>query len=173
MFEYDDLGVDLDDGRPTVHQAEGDALIRVRRDFDMEIVAVERLEDMGFVELIEVAPPGTTDEELAGEFLPVLDDEDSDGFLIDFVGQRVPELRDAGWVVEIDDDFPYRVIEGEQHWYADVADGVDEWAWRSAASGTACCRSSWRCCAIRPSRSTSFDRKSPASSPYTRPTAGP
>jgi superfamily II DNA or RNA helicase len=126
MFDYDDLGVDLDDGRPTVHQAEGDALIRVRRDFDMEIVAVERLEDMGFVELIEVAPPGTTDEELAGEFLPVLDDEDSDGFLIDFVRQRVPELRDAGWVVEIDDDFPYRVIEGEQHWYADVADGVDE-----------------------------------------------
>jgi superfamily II DNA or RNA helicase len=125
-FDYDDLSVDLDDDRPTVHQAEGDALIRVRRDFDMEVVAVERLEGMGFVELIEVAPPGTTDEELAGEFLPVLDDEDSDGFLIDFVRQRVPELRDAGWVVEIDDDFPYRVIEGEQHWYADVADGVDE-----------------------------------------------
>ena len=61
MFDYDDLTVDLDDGRPTVHQAEGDALIRVRRDFDMEIVAVERLEDLGFVELIEVAPPGTTD----------------------------------------------------------------------------------------------------------------
>ena len=115
MFDYDDLTVDLDDDRPTV-----------RRDFDMEVVAVERLEDMGFVELIDVAPPGTTEEELAGEFLPVLDDEDSDGFLIDFVRQRVPELRDAGWVVEIDDDFPYRVIEGEQHWYADVADGVDE-----------------------------------------------
>ena len=115
MFDYDDLSVDLDDDRPTV-----------RRDFDMEIVAVERLEEMGFVELIEVAPPGTTLEELAGEFVPVLDDEDSDGFLIEFVRQRVPELRDAGWVVEIDDDFPYRVIEGEQHWYADVSDGVDE-----------------------------------------------
>ena len=126
MFDYDDLSIDLDDDRPTVYRAEGDPLIRVSRDFDMEIVAVERLEAMGFVELIEVAPPGTTLEELAGEFVPVLDDQDSDGFLIEFVRQRVPELRDAGWVIEIDDDFPYRVIEGEQHWYADVADGVDE-----------------------------------------------
>jgi len=114
-FDYDDLTVDLDDDRAIA-----------LRDFDMEIVAVERLEDMGFVELIELAPPETKDKELAGEFLSVLDDEDSEGFLIEFVRRRVPELRDAGWVVEIDDDFPYRVIEGEQQWYADVADGVDE-----------------------------------------------
>jgi superfamily II DNA or RNA helicase len=125
-FDYGDLTVDLDDDRVAVPEGEGVALIRVRRDFDREIVAVERLEEIGFVELIEVAPPGTKDEEAAGEFLPLMDDEESEEFLIDFVRRGVQELRNAGWVVEIDDNFPYRLIEGEQQWYADVADGDDE-----------------------------------------------
>ncbi len=116
-FDYDALSVDFGDDRS----------IRVRREFNAEIAAVERLEEMGLVELTEVALPGVAEEDLTGEFALPLSDQDDGEFLISFVRQGVPLLRGAGWVVEIDDDFPFRVIEGEQHWYADVADGKNPW----------------------------------------------
>ncbi len=116
-FDYDGQIVDFGDDRS----------IRVRREFDTEITAAERLEEMGLVELIDAAIPGVAAEDLAGEFLLTPSDADDGEFLTSFVRQGVPLLRAAGWVVEIDDNFPFRVIEGEQHWYADVADGKNPW----------------------------------------------
>jgi superfamily II DNA or RNA helicase len=116
-FDYDGLIVDFDDDRS----------IRVRREFDAEIAAAARLEKLGLVEQIEVALPGVAEQDLAGAFAPQVSDEDNGEILSFFVQEAVPLLRAAGWVVEVDDDFPFRVIEGEHHWYADVAEGTNPW----------------------------------------------
>ncbi len=40
----------------------------------------------------------------------------------------VPQLRSLGWRVEIEDDYPYRVVEREPQWYAQVeADERPDW----------------------------------------------
>ena len=35
-----------------------------------------------------------------------------------FTAYAVPQLKTLGWVVEVDDDYPYRVVEEAPPWYA-------------------------------------------------------
>ena len=81
----------------------------------LEDDAVDPLVAMGFVDLVEVRLPGAyeSDDRLAGGFLPDPGDGDIASFLIAFAREAVPLLRTAGWIVEFDEDYPFRVIEGE------------------------------------------------------------
>jgi len=126
-FNYDGMKVRADEPGDSVQRVAGSQLVRVRRDLDLEEQAAMHLQAMGFESLLDGDLSGADDEETAGQFLPVVDDEDLDAFLIAFSREAVPLLREAGWVVEMDDDYLFRVIEGEPQWYADVTEGTNQW----------------------------------------------
>jgi superfamily II DNA or RNA helicase len=127
-FDYDGASVFPEDDREIIQQVVGGDLIRTRRNGTLEKEAVDRLEAMGFVDLVEVPLPRAyeSNDRLAGGFLPDPGDGDIASFLIAFARDAVPLLRTAGWIVEFDEDYPFRVIEGEPQWYAEVSEAAEE-----------------------------------------------
>jgi superfamily II DNA or RNA helicase len=46
---------------------------------------------------------------------------------IRFLGYTVPQFREAGWRVEIDEEFPYTVVESDEEWHGEVREGAPQW----------------------------------------------
>ncbi|MDQ2866138.1 MAG: DEAD/DEAH box helicase, partial [Candidatus Eremiobacteraeota bacterium] len=44
-----------------------------------------------------------------------------------FLGTAVPRLRMSGWRVEIDEDFPYAIVDSLEEWHADVRETGAQW----------------------------------------------
>jgi superfamily II DNA or RNA helicase len=126
-FDYEVTSVHADAPGDVLQQVVGDKLVRVHRDLEFEQRTVGRLESLGFTSMLAVAIEGTDEEEPAGRFLPGLDAMDIGAFLVEFACEVVPLLREAGWVVEMDDDYPFRTVEGDQQWYAEVTQSANAW----------------------------------------------
>ena len=44
-----------------------------------------------------------------------------------FLGTTVPQLRESGWRIDIDDDFPYSIVDSLDDWHADVRETSPQW----------------------------------------------
>ncbi|MEO9170771.1 MAG: SNF2-related protein, partial [Candidatus Baltobacteraceae bacterium] len=44
-----------------------------------------------------------------------------------FLGAAVPRLRENGWRIEIDEDFPYAIVDSLEEWHADVRETSAQW----------------------------------------------
>jgi len=94
---------------------------RIRRDRSAEARLCDQLEDAMWMPLedfervdgLELGP---------GDYAPVEFDEIES--ILEFVQERVPALRQQGWVIEVDESFPLRLVEGAPAWYADLAAGT-------------------------------------------------
>jgi len=109
-------------------RVEGGKLLRIGRDIRVEARALETLGDCGFVPLAELPFPGALPKRLRHAF--ILDkDDDRDAALLHFSLDRVPALRAAGWRIEMDSNYPYRVVESEAQWFAalDSGGGGNDW----------------------------------------------
>ncbi|MBV9270678.1 MAG: DEAD/DEAH box helicase [Candidatus Eremiobacteraeota bacterium] len=53
--------------------------------------------------------------------------DDDERRWIDFIGATVPQLRAEGWRVEIDDEFPYVILDTEDEWHADLTETGARW----------------------------------------------
>ena len=81
------------------------------RNRELEGEAVRRLEDLGIV-------PDPSDPE-GRDFL--LEGIEGDGRAALALARRdLPRLEDEGWTVVVDDTYPYRILEGDARWYAEV-----------------------------------------------------
>lgn len=93
------------------------------RDPDAETAARHVLESLGAVDLFEVQDcvPKTNSE---ADYL-VRVDGDVDA-LCSFSTYAVPQLQAMGWAVTVDDNYKWKVVQGEIDWYADIDAGSKE-----------------------------------------------
>ena len=120
-FRYGDAAVPLGETRPTVALFAGGRLVEVARDPDAEAAAVLLLLRRGFAPAPELRPGLPRDH--ARDLLPGTEPAD----WLHAVSEVVPDLRRAGWVVEIAPDFPYRVLRAEGELDAELrgTSGID------------------------------------------------
>ncbi len=116
-FDYGGTRVRASDERRRLFRSDQGALVHVDRDSVAEQGARRFLERLGALELSCVdalaAPPGCDAEYV------VRPDAGPHAFCA-FTAQALPQLRAAGWQVEIDANFPFRVVEADSKWFARV-----------------------------------------------------
>ncbi len=121
-FDYDGVRVGPEERRGEPTYVRDGRLLSVVRDPAAESAAAYRLGNLGFGPAtaldISYRVPETNRQDWA--FPP----GDAPETLLDLGFRRLPELRAAGWTVEIDDDWPYRVCEVGEEWTAEVRDGT-------------------------------------------------
>jgi superfamily II DNA or RNA helicase len=120
-FDYGGLRV------PLARSGEATRACEVARDRATEIVACERLDDLGFIdaELLPHGlrvPPGAL---AAGDF--VLEHGRAQIAAADQVFALAPRLRDLGFRVESSREFPYVLLDEPGAWQAEVADSGNAW----------------------------------------------
>ncbi|MBK1716161.1 SNF2-related protein [Thiocystis violacea] len=100
LFDYGGARVDPRDRAATLQRVEEGRLLVIERDAGAERAAIERLGQMGF------APSGEQAERPGLAF--GLED---DSAWFGFMGRHLPGLQAAGWRIEIDDGFQFRLAE--------------------------------------------------------------
>ena len=116
-FDYGGTRVRASDERLRIFRAEGGSLAHVDRDLAGEREARRLLERTGAIELAclgEVAAPPGCDAEYI-----VRPDGGPHAFCA-FTSQAIPQLRAAGFVVDVDAKFPFRVAPADAPWFARV-----------------------------------------------------
>jgi SNF2 family DNA or RNA helicase len=93
----------------------------MRRDQAFEAQARKQLERLGLEPVIDDKFDLVTDPSLHGQFILADDGTDIEAQMFGISMHTVPRLRKAGWIVEFDENYPFRVVEAEPEWYADVA----------------------------------------------------
>ncbi|GAB6053113.1 hypothetical protein JCM17960_19330 [Magnetospira thiophila] len=123
-FTYGPLRFEAVDPRPAATVVENGALLSISRDTNTEARAFDRLGDFGF-ELIEDLGVYDLPPEQRRDLL--LLDENPEFALLEFMRSGMAQLRADGWTVSIEKDFPLRLAEAEDDWYADLnqASGMD------------------------------------------------
>jgi superfamily II DNA or RNA helicase len=135
-FDYGGHEVQHEAGVTALEAVEGDQLLILPRDRAAEQSARGLFDELGFIELGEFALFSKSQRH-AHDFYRVPAEEEVDyGFnitpqtmfsvnrFIQFGLEVVPWLREEhGWRVEIADDYPVRIAEGEAEWWADVGEG--------------------------------------------------
>ena len=126
-FDYDGTRIGPGDKKREITQIEGDQIVAITRSRQAETGFRRRLEDLGFervdtLGLYEVTP------EQRGDFIMIGPDPeeepmDPERALLDFSYHNIPALRAKGWTVEIDEDYPIRLAEAGEDWFADVEEG--------------------------------------------------
>jgi superfamily II DNA or RNA helicase len=124
-FDYGKSRIAATDRRRVLTHLEGDCLMRITRDHRAEAAHTALLAREGFEPIAEtglfVNPPA----EFAHDW--ILLDTDREQALLDFSIRVLPELRAAGWQIDVDADYPFRVASSDD-WYADVDDAAsNDW----------------------------------------------
>ncbi|MDB4324713.1 DEAD/DEAH box helicase [bacterium] len=124
-FAYNDAVVFAGTPGSTVQSMVGNKLHSIRRDRMVEFNARQELERLGLEPVLDNLSKKRRDDAHRGEFMVAQDKSDVDGtdsaahmFSISEFG--VPSLREAGWVVEFAEDYPFHVVDAKYDWYADV-----------------------------------------------------
>ncbi|HJX18447.1 MAG TPA: DEAD/DEAH box helicase [Acidiferrobacterales bacterium] len=121
-FDYDGTTASPGEARELLTRVEGGTLTRIARDFKAEKKALRTLGEWGFVPLQSVGVFSNLPKECAHDWIVGADDRAN--ALIDFGIRGVPALRAAGWRVEIDASYPYRIAEPDAEWYGDIDEGT-------------------------------------------------
>lgn len=131
-FEYEGVRLRLSDEREGFFVSEAGGLTQVARDRGKERQAQCVLEGFGAVELSCLQDVSADSEtEASADYLVSM--SDSSHALCSFSAYAVPQLRRMGWLVEIEPDYAYQVVD-QSPWYASL-DGDDESDWFSLELG--------------------------------------
>jgi superfamily II DNA or RNA helicase len=125
-FDYGGTRVRASDTRTRIFKSEGGSLAHVDRDVIGEASARRLLERLGALELDcfdELAAPPGCDAEYV-----VRVDAGSHAFCA-FTSQALPQLRAAGFQIDIDPKFPFRVAPADSPWFAKVAPDEEKPGW--------------------------------------------
>jgi len=124
-FFYDDAMVLSGTPGSVLRSMVGNKLRSTRRDTKFEFDAVQKLKRLGLEPMQGAPSKKRVDDAHRGEFIVGQDKTDVDGtdtaahmFSISAFG--VPSLREAGWIVEFDEGYPFHVVDAEYDWYAEV-----------------------------------------------------
>ncbi|MFW5920936.1 MAG: DEAD/DEAH box helicase, partial [Polyangiales bacterium] len=131
-FDYPETTVRASDPRERFFSSQGSCMVAHDRDFEAEARARRALESLGAVDLECLDHYGLPPNSSADYLVRVDEDVHS---RCAFTAHAVPQLRRMGWVVEIADDYPYQVVEGDVSWYADVEPEDERPDWFSLELG--------------------------------------
>jgi superfamily II DNA or RNA helicase len=120
-FDYDGTAASPGETREILTRVKGGTLTRIARDFAAEKKALRTLGEWGFEPLQSVGVFNNLPKECAHDWIVRADDRTD--ALIDFGIRGVPALRAAGWRVDIDESYPYRIAEPDAEWYGDIDEG--------------------------------------------------
>ena len=122
-FDYNGARIAATDPDDSVRQQREGVLITTKRRRAKEKAAIKQLESFDFATVSELFMSNDNIES-GSCFLPVGDvDEEPDRWL-DFMLRGLPQLRTAGWRIDVDEDFPYLLAEIDD-WYMDLDDQPD------------------------------------------------
>jgi superfamily II DNA or RNA helicase len=125
-FDYGGTRVRADDARTRVFRSEGGELATVLRDAAAERRARHLLERLGALELAcvdAIAPP----DGVVADYV-VRADGDAHSFCA-FTSRALAQWRALGWRVQIDAEYPFRVVENDVEWYASVEPSDERTDW--------------------------------------------
>ncbi|MGI9437945.1 MAG: SNF2-related protein, partial [Geminicoccaceae bacterium] len=130
-FDYEGLLVGAADKKRELSRIDGSDIVNITRRPSLEREFRTRLEDLGFERVDEIGLYDVTPAH-RGDFImmgPNPEDEplDPERALLEFSYHHLPTLRDAGWTIDIDDDYPAHIADADDDWYADVQEssGID------------------------------------------------
>ncbi len=122
IFRYGPVDVGLNEAARSLTRFHGGGLVEIHRDMPLEAAALEMLRAAGFVEVVQTRP--RTPQTYAHDFFP----DDADDFSwLDALYYELPRLEQLGWSVEIDPDFPVRLLAARGEFIAkiDESTGTD------------------------------------------------
>jgi superfamily II DNA or RNA helicase len=130
-FDYDGAIVPIHAATEVLERFDDGVLILTPRDTRAELVAHDRLGELGLKPLRDslLDANGDSAKDLyfapdgAGDVYSFLASFDDPGRFIAFSTDCIPHLVAEGWQVSYSDDYPYRIAEGEVGWWADVDEG--------------------------------------------------
>ncbi|HEY3498216.1 MAG TPA: DEAD/DEAH box helicase [Polyangiaceae bacterium] len=125
-FEYGGVKVRAADRRERFFVAQGGAVGVVARDRRGEAAAQCLLEGFGAIEL-GCLDDVSADLDSDADYLVQLDGNVHS--YCSFTAYVVPQLRSLGWIVEIDADYPYQVVETDVPWYASIQPDEEQTDW--------------------------------------------
>ncbi|MEP7043066.1 MAG: DEAD/DEAH box helicase [Dokdonella sp.] len=119
-FDYDGIRLPLATSTAPERRRQDDRVVEIVRDRASEIAAIERLDELGFIDA-DLLPGNVRVPRGAlagGDFVL----EHGRGVLAaaDQVFALTPRLRDAGFRLESAGDFPFELLEEPDDWYAEV-----------------------------------------------------
>ncbi len=117
-FDYDGEVIGLADQRGAITHIDGEQLLRIPRDAREEAHALKTLATWHFAPIVD-SVLFDVPQDLSGDF-SIGEDSDHDSALLAFSLKAVPLLREQGWHIEIDADYPFRVLDESLEWYAAV-----------------------------------------------------
>ncbi len=122
-FDYSGTRLHWKDRGPPLQWMENGVLVTAEPQPKEEKKAIERLEDAGFAK--RALPPGIDGTSRARhELFTVPSDEfDERSVWLNFCHSVLPDLRAAGWTIEIAPGFPFEVLEAPRDWAFEVEDG--------------------------------------------------
>ena len=125
-LSFDYHGVQIAAAAPddSVVKQQGDTLITTKRRRNKENATVKQLHAAQLAPISEFYYTGHDSVEGQSGYIPEGDVSDEPRQWINFMLSDLPELRAAGWQIEIDEDFPYRLAEIDS-WYMDLDDQPD------------------------------------------------
>ncbi|MFW6050475.1 MAG: DEAD/DEAH box helicase [Myxococcota bacterium] len=125
-FDYGGTRVRSSDRGDRFFRAEGGRLAARARDRAAEANAQRVLESFGAVDLA-CFEHGALPPDVEADYVVALDDDTHARCW--FTTHALPQLRAMGWEVEVDETYPYQVVEAEAQWYARVvpADEKPDW----------------------------------------------
>ena len=116
-FRYGDVTVPLGEAAPRLTRLVGRNLFEVRRDLDAERRHLKTLFALGLSPVAEHRPGVPADH--ARDLL--LEGDAIDWF--DLIYQDIPALKHQGWLVDMAQDFPFRVLRGDGPLGAELREG--------------------------------------------------
>ena len=126
-FNYEGAHIGAGDKKRELIQVEDDQIVSIARRSSAETGFRRHLEDLGFERVDALGLYDVTPEQ-RGDFIMIGPDPeeepmDPEQALLEFSHHHVPALRAEGWTVEIDEDYPTRLAEAGEDWFADVEEG--------------------------------------------------
>jgi hypothetical protein len=115
-FDYAGLRIEASEPGEFRTRMEGGQLRRIARDSQAEIKAIQTLAGYGFVPVSEMPVFGALPKR--AQHALTINLEDRDQALLRFSIEGLAALRAQGWRIEIEDDYPYRIAQPENDWYA-------------------------------------------------------
>lgn len=125
-FEYGDVRVACNDPQDRFFRVDQHGARECARDVAAETRARHLLEGFGAIDLELLEDYGTAPDSRAHYLLQL--DESGDARCA-FTAYALPQLRALGFSVELDEEYPYRVLTAEPPWYAvlENAEGESDW----------------------------------------------
>ncbi|WP_413205877.1 SNF2-related protein [Rhodospirillum sp. A1_3_36] len=122
-FRYGEIDIGVSEAEKVVTHLIEETPVEIKRAIGQEGKALTLLADMGFTRAISLPLVILGPEHRDDLTLPPDMDRDLDSQWVEVLLDDVPRLREAGWFVEVADDFPLRPVLVDGNFEAEVAAG--------------------------------------------------